>query len=95
MLGWLSRLFTPPEPSRPRVEARLTQLENLMDDFDSRMDYVVSELKSLRGRLYSMKKSNQDDVGEAIDREADDEAVHRPPQRGFTTAHLSRRFKGA
>lgn len=90
MLGWLKRAFAPSEPPRPRLEARFTLLENRSDDFESRLDYLASELKKVRGRQFALEKRAQDDPGPTIDERADTELV----PRGYSpTAHLARRFK--
>ena len=97
MAGFFRRLFTSAEPSRPRVEARLTELENHFDDIDSRLDYLTSELKKVRGRQFSLEKHRDDDPGTTIDERASLEHMPVPPspRSPFSSAHLSRRFKGS
>lgn len=94
MLGWLRRALTPPEPSRPRLEARLTQLENQYDDIDSRLDYIASELKKVRGRQFALEKRAQDGAGETNDGGASPVDQPPPARQYLPTAFLSRRFKG-
>lgn len=64
MLSWFRRSPTPPEPPKPRVEARLTQLENQLDDIDARLDYLAGELKKVRGRQFALEKRAQDAPGD-------------------------------
>lgn len=64
MIGWLRRSLTPPEPPKPRLEARLTQLENQLDDIDARLDYLAGELKKIRGRQFALEKRSQDSPGD-------------------------------
>ena len=90
MLAWLGRLLTPADPPRPRLESRVTTLENLVDDLDSRLEYLSSELKKVRGRQFALEKRDQDGTEPTIDAEpAVDQPRPTPP-----TAHLARRFRG-
>lgn len=94
MFAWLSRVLTPREPEQPRLSARVTLLENRSDDLESRLEYVASELKSVRGRQFALEKRRQDDAGATID---DESVSQQPPSSAgnyFPTAHLSRRFRG-
>jgi hypothetical protein len=93
MLRWLSRLLTPAEPEPPRHGARITHLENLVEDLESRLEYVSSEMKKIRGRQFSFEKRLQDDPGETIDERADRELLPNPPTHNASTAHLARRFR--
>lgn len=96
VLAWLARLLTPSEPSQPRLSSRVTALENLTDDFDSRIDYLSAELKSLRGRQYASEKRAKDDPGPTNGAEPSPGELHSTNARGYVpTAHLARRFKGA
>lgn len=90
MFGWLARHFTPAEPIQPRVGARLTLLENRCDDFDSRIEYLASELKKVRGRQFALEKSRQDGAGE----ETEQGGVPQLPPPPLSTAHLAKRFRG-
>ena len=92
VFAFLHRIFTPPAPEPPRLSARVTTLENLADDFDSRIAYLASELKKVRGRQYASEKRAQDDVQEANDeRPVPDDG---PPRAYPSTAHLARRLRG-
>lgn len=93
VLGWFSRIFTPSSPQPLRLATRVTTLENLTDDFDSRLEYLASELKKIRGRQFAMEKRSQDEVQEAID-VTPDNYVQVPPAPQMPTAHLARRFRG-
>jgi len=90
MLRWLARLLPRAEPQPIRLSLRVTALENRADDTDSRLEYLSSELRSLRGRVYNLKKSAQDDPGETIDEQPAAEPAGRPVT---STAHLARRFR--
>ena len=93
MFGWLRALVTPVEPNPPRLSARVTQLENLSEDLESRIDYLASELKKVRGRQFALEKRSQDDSGETIDERADAEGLPSRPSQFPSTAHLARRFR--
>lgn len=93
MFGWLRRLLTPVEPPTPRLSSRVTALENLGEDLESRIDYLASELKKVRGRQFALEKRAQDDPGEEIDERASLESMPGPQPRMTSTAHLARRFK--
>lgn len=82
------------QPARPRLEARVTLLENLSDDLDKRLEYLTSEIKSVRGRQYASEKRSKDEPPSEGDRDIMDPPT-QPSARSFIpTAHLSRRFKG-
>jgi hypothetical protein len=93
MFGWLTRALTPPEAIKPRVSARLTELENEVDDINSRLEYLAKELKSVRGRQFALEKVRQDDVGEEISEAPAPDDRPRYPQPP-STEHLARRFRG-
>ena len=82
------------QPPRPRVEARLTTLENVADDLDKRVEYLASEIKSVRGRQYAKEKRSQDDVEPTNGNESSAEDQAPAPRPYIPTAHLSRRFRG-
>jgi hypothetical protein len=82
------------EPARPRVEARVTTLENVTDDLDKRVEYLASEVKSIRGRQYASEKRSKDDVPPTNGEESSAEQQQPPARSYLPTAHLSRRFRG-
>ncbi len=90
MITWLARLFTPVEPSPPRLSARVTQLENELEDILSRLDQLQGELRRVRGRQFAMEKSSQDAPGET---NGEEPTTDQPPPTP-STAHLARRFRG-
>lgn len=94
MFAWLTRWFAPPAPEPPRLSARVTTLENLADDFDSRIEYLASELKKVRGRQFAMQKRAQDDAGEAIEEQPYNNGQQQSPHVYTSTAHLARRLRG-
>lgn len=94
MFGWLRRAFSPAAPQSPRHGLRLTQLENLTEELESRIDFLATEIKKIRGRQFALEKRAQDDVGDEIDERAEREALPIAASRVTSTAHLARRFKG-
>lgn len=82
------------EPARPRLEARVTTLENVADDLDKRVEYLSSEIKSVRGRQYASEKRSKDDNEEGGAESPGADAIAPNVRSYIPTAHLSRRFKG-
>lgn len=83
------------EPPRPRLEARVTLLENLSDDLDKRLEYLTTEMKSVRGRQFAMEKHKHRDVDEPVEENPNNTNTSPVPRAYVPTAHLARRFKGA
>lgn len=82
------------QPARPRLEARVTLLENLSDDLDKRVEYLSSEIKSVRGRQFASEKRRDQDEQEVGDQPQAEVQRNGPARPFIPTAHLSRRFKG-
>lgn len=88
--AWLARLFGP----APRPAPRLYELLNRIDDLESRFDYLLGEVKKLRGRLTGALRHQET----AQDAPGDTNGGEEVPQQGVTpmisSAHLARRFRG-
>jgi hypothetical protein len=93
----LYRLFAPAAPPQ-RLSARVATLENTVDELDSRVEYLGSELKKVRGRQFSFERqlaTPQEAPEETNGSEETQEAAPQGPRRSFApTAHLARRFRG-
>lgn len=87
MFGWLRPKQTQVPALTTRAEARLTLLENRFDDIDSRLEYLTTEIKKVRGRQFAFERAAAGD---------EEDPAPAPPAVGnnYSTAHLARRFRG-
>lgn len=94
MIIWAILTFrrAPKDPPQPRVEARVTDLENRYDDLDSRVDYLAHELKSVRGRQFAFEKKTS--VADDGEQEVGDRPQAERRNGPGGTSELARRMRG-
>jgi hypothetical protein len=87
LLRWL---FGPGDQRQAPLAARVGDLELAAELLDKKLEYLNSELKSVRGRVYAMKRGAQDAPESTIEQE---EASEPAPRAVASTAYLSRRLR--